>query len=101
MHPDALPVIVILVSVIVGMLWIGSMVDARLSGAILAMEESEERSRAVIDGMLDAHITADVNGLIQTMNPAAQKLFGYNLDEVLNMPVGMLVAGEYQAANST
>ena len=100
MHPDALPVIVILVSVIVGMLWIGSMVDARLSGAIMAMEESEERSRAVIDGMLDAHITADVNGLIQTMNPAAQKLFGYSLDEALNKPVSMLVAHEYQAVNS-
>ncbi|MDQ1302183.1 MAG: Two-component system, cell cycle sensor histidine kinase and response regulator CckA [Pseudomonadota bacterium] len=101
MHPDVLPVVVILVSVIVGMLWIGSMVDARLSSAILAMEESEERSRAVIDGMLDAHITADRNGLIQTMNPAAQRLFGYSLDEVLNKPVAILVAHQYQTANST
>jgi PAS domain S-box-containing protein len=101
MHPDVLPVVVILVSVIVGMLWIGSMVDARLSSAILAVEESEERSRAVIDGMLDAHITADKNGLIQTMNPAAQRLFGYTLEEALNKPVGMLVASEYQAANSS
>ncbi|MEZ5563749.1 MAG: PAS domain-containing protein [Gammaproteobacteria bacterium] len=74
MHPDTLPVIVILVSVIVGMLWIGSMVDARLSGAIRALEDSEERCRAVIDGMLDAHVTADSSGLIQTMNPAAEKL---------------------------
>jgi PAS domain S-box-containing protein len=100
MHPDVLPVVVILVSVIVGMLWIGSMVDARLSSAILAVEESEERSRAVIDGMLDAHITANKNGLIQTMNPAAQRLFGYSLEEVLNKPVDMLVASEYQTANS-
>jgi PAS domain S-box-containing protein len=100
MHPGILPVVVILVSVIVTMLWMGSMVDARLSRAILAMEESEERSRAVIDGMLDAHITADRNGLIQTMNPAAQSLFGYSLEEVRGKPVTMLVAPDYHAANS-
>ena len=101
MHPDVLPVIVILVSVIVGMLWIGSMVDARLSSVILAMEESEERSRAVIDGMLDAHITADSSGLIRTMNPAAEKLFGYTLAEVRGKPVTILVSPEHHAANST
>ncbi|MEZ5563456.1 MAG: PAS domain S-box protein, partial [Gammaproteobacteria bacterium] len=100
MHPDTLPVIVILVSVIVGMLWIGSMVDARLSGAILAMEESEERCRAIINGMLDAHITADSSGLIQTMNPAAEKLFGYTLAEARGKPVTLLVAPEHHAANS-
>ncbi len=101
MHPDALPVIVILVSVIVCMLWIGSMVDARLSGAILAMEESEERSRAVIDSMLDGHVTADSTGLIQSMNPAAEKLFGYTLAEARGQPVTILVAPEHHAANNT
>jgi PAS domain S-box-containing protein len=100
-HPDMLPVVVILVSVIVGMLWIGSMVDARLSSAILAMEESEERSRAVINSMLDAHITADSSGLIRTMNPAAERLFGYTLAEARGQPVTILVAPEHQAANST
>jgi PAS domain S-box-containing protein len=101
MSPDALPIIVILVSVIVGMLWIGSMVDARLSGAIVAMEESEERSRAVINSMLDAHITADSTGLIQTMNPAAEHMFGYTLAEARGQPVTLLVAAEHHAANST
>jgi PAS domain S-box-containing protein len=99
MHPDSLPMIVILVSVIVCMLWIGSMVDERLSGAILAMEESEERSRAVINGMLDAHVTADVNGLIQTMNPAAEALFGYTLTEARGQPVTILLAPEHHAKN--
>ena len=100
MHPDALPIIVTLVSVIVCMLWIGSMVDARLSGAILAMEESEERSRAVIDSMLDGHITADSNGLIQTMNPAAEKLFGYTQAEARGQPVTILATAEHHAAHS-
>jgi PAS domain S-box-containing protein len=100
MHPDMLPVVVILTSAIISMLWIGSMVDARLSGAILAMEESEERSRAVIDSMLDAHITADSSGLIQTMNPAAEQLFGYTLGEARGQPVTMLIAQEHHATNS-
>jgi len=100
MHPDVLPLIVILVSVIVGMLWIGSMVDARLAGAILAMEESEERSRKVIAGMLDAHVITDSSGLIQTMNPAAENLFGYTLAEARGKPVTMLVSPEHRPAHS-
>jgi PAS domain S-box-containing protein len=100
MNPDVLPLIVILVSVIVSVLWIGSMVDARLSSAILSMEESEERSRAIIDGMLDAHITADSNGLIQTINPAAEKLFGYGLAEIRGKPLQMLVGIDYPVENS-
>jgi PAS domain S-box-containing protein len=100
MQAEALPLIVILISVIVCMLWIGSMVDARLSGAILAMEDSEERSRAVINTMLDAHITADSQGLIQTMNPAAETMFGYTLAEAHGQPVTLLVAAEHHAANN-
>jgi PAS domain S-box-containing protein len=98
-HPDILPVIVILVSVIVCLLWIGGMVDARVSSAIIGMEESEERSRAVIDSMLDAHITADSSGLIRTMNPAAERLFGYTLAEALGQPVTLLVAPAHHGAN--
>lgn len=101
MNPDSLLLIVILVSVIVCVLWIGSMVDARLSVAVLAMEESEERSRAVIDSMLDAHITADSHGLIQSMNPAAERLFGHTLAEAFDQPVTLLLAPEHHAANNT
>ena len=98
MHPDSLPVIVMLVSVIVAILWIGSMLDARLSGAILAMEESEERGRAIINSMLDAHITTDSDGLIHSMNPAAESLFGYTLAEAHGQPVTLLIAPKHHAA---
>ncbi|MCB1597938.1 MAG: PAS domain S-box protein, partial [Gammaproteobacteria bacterium] len=98
MHPDSLPVIVMLVSVIVGILWIGSMVDARLSSAILATEESEERSRAIINSMLDSHITADSDGLILSINPAAERLFGYTQAEAYGQPVTLLIAPKHHAA---
>lgn len=56
-----------------------------------ALREAEARMRSVVDHVVDAIITIDAEALIQSFNPAAQKLFGYRPEEVLGRNVNLLM----------
>ncbi|MGH7225631.1 MAG: PAS domain-containing protein, partial [Gemmataceae bacterium] len=47
------------------------------------MQESEAGTRAIIDNALDGIITIDQLGRIIEFNPAAERLFGYEREEIL------------------
>jgi PAS domain S-box-containing protein len=64
-----------------------------LREALVRSEATEARSRAVIDHALDAIVTIDTRGVIQTFNPAAERTFGYRADEVIGHSIGMLMPG--------
>ncbi|WP_416867715.1 MAG: PAS domain S-box protein [Imperialibacter sp.] len=53
--------------------------------------ESEARLSAVFDHAIDGIITIDERGLVESMNPAAARLFGYDPTEVLGKNVKMLM----------
>lgn len=53
--------------------------------------DAEERMRSVVDHVLDAIITIDSRGIIDTFNPAAERIFGYSRSEVLGRNVSMLM----------
>jgi two-component system, LuxR family, sensor kinase FixL len=53
--------------------------------------ESESRLRAIIDNAIDGIITIDQRGLIETLNPAAAKIFGYSPEEVVGQNVKILM----------
>ena len=54
------------------------------------LEQSEARFRAILDNTVDAIITIDDHGLVQSFNHGAEKLFGYQADEVIGQNVKML-----------
>lgn len=56
-----------------------------------ALRESEGRLRAVVETAVDAIITIDVAGIISSLNPAAERLFGYRADELIGRNVSMLM----------
>lgn len=56
-----------------------------------ALKESEERMRAIVEASLDAIIVINDQGKIVLFNPAAEDLFLYSHDEVLNKPVEILL----------
>ncbi|HEX4794436.1 MAG TPA: PAS domain S-box protein [Humisphaera sp.] len=64
--------------------------------AIRRLEESEGRTRAILDAAVDAILTIDVNGSVESMNPSAEKLFGYPRHEVIGNNVKMLMPAPYQ-----
>ncbi len=56
-----------------------------------ASQDSEARHRAVVDTMIDGVITIDSQGIIETMNGAAESIFGYKLHELVGHNVKSLM----------
>jgi PAS domain S-box-containing protein len=61
-----------------------------------ALRESEERIRAIVNTAVDAIITIDEEGVIESFNPAAERLFGYGAVEVAGQNVRMLMPSPYR-----
>jgi PAS domain S-box-containing protein len=59
------------------------------------LRASEARWRGVIDSAVDAIIVIDARGRIETFNPAAERLFGYDAAEVMGRNVDMLMPSPY------
>jgi PAS domain S-box-containing protein len=55
-----------------------------------ALRKSESRARAVLDNAVEGIVTIDQRGTIESVNPAAQRIFGYEADEMLGRNVRML-----------
>ncbi|MGE3076804.1 MAG: PAS domain S-box protein [Dehalococcoidia bacterium] len=55
------------------------------------LRDAEERMRAIVETAVDGIIVIDEQGLIETMNPAAERLFGYKLDEIRGTNVSGLM----------
>jgi PAS domain S-box-containing protein len=56
-----------------------------------SLSESEQRLRAILDTANDAIITIDAHGIMQTVNPAAERIFGYAHAEMIGQNVKMLL----------
>lgn len=54
-------------------------------------EESKSRLRAILDTAVDGIITIDSQGLIQSFNHSAERLFGWTAEEVVGRNVKMLM----------
>lgn len=54
-------------------------------------KQSEAFSDEVLSNTMDAIITSDTSGIVETYNNAAEKIFGYSADEVIGNNVSMLM----------
>ena len=61
-----------------------------------ALRRSESRLRALVETAVDAIITIDDHGKIESVNPAAEKMFGYTAAEMLGKGVEMLMPDPYR-----
>ncbi|MCB2187163.1 MAG: PAS domain S-box protein [Deltaproteobacteria bacterium] len=59
-----------------------------------ALRESEARFSAIFNAMTDALVLADPERRIMLMNPAAEKMFGYRLEEVQGQSTRVLYTDE-------
>ena len=53
------------------------------------------RLRAILDSAVDAIVSIDGRGLIQTINPATERIFGYTSAELIGQDVKMLMPSPY------
>ncbi len=61
------------------------------------LRSSEAKIRAVLDTVLDSIITINHKGMIETVNPATEKLFGYSSNELLGHNINMLMPDPYHS----
>jgi PAS domain S-box-containing protein len=60
-----------------------------------ALQASEARIQAVVATAADAILTIDERGILESANPATEKLFGYRADELIGQNVTMLMPSPY------
>ncbi|WP_395258306.1 PAS domain S-box protein [Alienimonas sp. DA493] len=59
--------------------------------------EPAARLRGVLDAAVDAILTIDERGRIESINPAGERLFGYTAGELLGRNVAVLMPSPYRA----
>ena len=59
--------------------------------------EAEERIRSVVNHIVDGIISIDERGKVTTFNPAAEKMFGYSVSEVVGENIKLLMPEPYHS----
>lgn len=59
------------------------------------LRDAKERMRSIVDHVIDGIITIDARGTVESLNPAAQRLFGYSAPEVIGQNVKRLMPEPY------
>jgi diguanylate cyclase (GGDEF)-like protein/PAS domain S-box-containing protein len=75
---------------------IGEYVERKRAEA--ALQESEKRTRSVLDNVSDGLLTIDSSGIIESANPAVVKLFGYAEKELVGQHADVLTATTHRSA---
>jgi PAS domain S-box-containing protein len=55
------------------------------------LQDSEARARSIVAAALDAIVTIDEEGRVVEFNPAAEKIFGHRLADIVNRPLSDLI----------
>jgi PAS domain S-box-containing protein len=74
--------------------------SAALIESETTLRQSEERLRATVDTAVDAIIVIDQDGVVQSVNPAVERIFDYQADEIVGSNVTMLMPEPYRSAHA-
>lgn len=64
-----------------------------------ALAERESRLRSIVDSAVNAILTIDERGTVESMNPAAVRLFGYEASQVIGNNVSLLMGSPEREAH--
>ena len=65
------------------------------------LKDSEERTRTIINTLVDAVITINEKGMIESFNPAAEAVFKYDKEEVIGKNVNILMPEPYHSKHDS
>lgn len=74
---------------------------AELKNTVALLRASEERLRAIVETAVDAIITIDARGTVDSLNPAAERMFGYRSEEIIGRNVNMLMPSPYREGHDS
>ncbi|MCB9963564.1 MAG: PAS domain S-box protein [Rhodospirillales bacterium] len=65
------------------------------------LDQNNSYIKFITDNTADALVTIDKSGIIKSVNPACEDMFGYHRDELVGRNVSCLVAGEHAAKHDS
>lgn len=68
----------------------------RPTSARTALAETAERLRAILETAVEAIVTIDERGIIESANPACERIFGYRASEIIGKNVSILMPSPYR-----
>ena len=69
--------------------------------AVERVRETASRMSAIFNTMVDGVITIGHTGIIESINPAVERIFGYGSDELIGQNVNILMPEPYRSAHDS
>lgn len=74
--------------------------EQRVEERTQELQQSEEKTLSIIENALDGIISIDESGIIQSSNPAAEKIFGYQASELIGKNISILMPEPYKSEHN-
>lgn len=66
---------------------------------IIKLNENESRLQTIMDSVIDGIITIDEGGIIESINPAAERIFGYKTEQLIGKNVTLIMPESFRVAH--
>ena len=78
---------------------INNELERKIKSRTQSLEDGEKLQSAIVEHMVDGHVLINEHGQVISFNKAAESIFGYSRDEVIDKNVAILMPEPHQSAH--